>query len=99
VTLRPGDMLNCAASGGLVEQGARNVAPIGPFVPAVVGTDGTVLSPQTGPTAMLFRALAPGRARLILFTGGGMMPSARHTIEVAVEEDAPEAAGAPAVPK
>jgi len=87
LSLRPGDMLNISASGGRVESGADAIEPIGPFVPAVLGLDGRLISPQTPPTNMLFRALCPGRARLLVFSGGGLVPTRSDAIDILVEPD------------
>lgn len=85
LTVRAGDLLNFSASGGLVERGKKVLRPLGPFKPGVVGLNGQLLSPETGPTNMLFHAVGPGKARLTLFAGGGLAPARRHSIEVIVE--------------
>lgn len=93
LTLEPGDLLNLPASGGLVESGKTVIEPFGPFTPGVVGTDGRVLSPETVPTNMIFRAARPGRARLAVFSGTGLVPAGRAVIDIIVEEGAgPQAA-------
>lgn len=84
LSLQPGDMLNVSASGGFVESGEGVVEAIGPFVPATIGLDGRLISPETPPTNMLFLAARPGRARLAVFSGGGLVPTARASIDILV---------------
>ena len=87
LTVRAGDLLNFSASGGLVERGKKVLRPLGPFKPGVVGLNGRLLSPETVPTNMLFHAVGPGKARLTLFAGGGLVPAVRHSIDVIVEAE------------
>lgn len=93
LTMLAGDMLNFPASGGFVESGDGVVEALGPYTPAVVGLDGRLLSPESPPTTMLFRAARPGRARLAIFTGGGLMPTARTSVDILVEGEGPRSAG------
>jgi hypothetical protein len=96
LSLQPGDVLNVPASGGTVESGSDVVEAIGPLVPGVVALDGRVLSPETVPTNMLFRALRAGRARVGLTTGGGLMPAGKAVIEILVEPGSAGSNGRPA---
>jgi hypothetical protein len=87
LVLEPGDVVNAAATGGSVEAGGEAIEALGSFGPAVVGLDGAVISPQTMPTNALFRALRPGKARIVLFAGaGGFAPAKRIEIDILVEE-------------
>lgn len=83
--VRVGDVLSFAASGGKVELGASSVEALGSFLPAVVAGHGDILSPETGPTTTLFRALAPGRARVTLFSGLNWADPETRSIEILVE--------------
>lgn len=84
LAVRTGDVLSFAGSGGAVEEGGRAVELLGAFLPALVATNGAVLSPETGPTTVLFRAAAPGRARLRLFTGRDWSRPEDRTVDVTV---------------
>ncbi len=86
LTVKVGDVLNFAASGGAVEAGDDVIEAIGPFAPAIVGLEGRTVAPESPPTAVLFRARAPGRARLAVFTGFGSRTPGRATIEILVED-------------
>lgn len=86
LTVRVGDVLNFAASGGAVETGAEVIEAIGPFAPAIVGLEGRTVHAESPPTSVLFRAQAPGRARLAVFTGFGSRTPGRATIEILVED-------------
>ena len=84
--LRKGDLVRFAASGGRVESGEGVVEPLGAFVPAVIGTDGEPLSPESGPTAWLLRAIGSGEARLTLYASrGGFAPAERHELAIRVD--------------
>lgn len=85
LTVEAGDLLNLPASGGIVEIGERVVEALGPFVPGVVCVDGRILSPETPPTNMLFRAVRPGRARIALFAGLSGTPSEDRRVDIIVE--------------
>ncbi|HEU0099762.1 MAG TPA: hypothetical protein VFQ67_13440 [Allosphingosinicella sp.] len=85
LVVRVGDVLSFAASGGKVERGASSVEALGSFLPAVVATSGDVLSPETPATTTLFRALAPGRARLSLYSGRDWSVPETRSVEILVE--------------
>lgn len=85
VTVRIGDVLSFSGSGGTVE-GDPAVEPLGAFLPAVVATNGEVLSPETPPTTVLFRATAPGSARLTLFSGRDWSRPEARTVDVTVRD-------------
>lgn len=82
--VRVGDVLSFAASGGKVERGASSVEALGAFLPAVVALNGEILSPETPPTTTLFRALAPGRARLSLYSGQDWSAPETRSVEILV---------------
>jgi hypothetical protein len=72
IAVEPGDILNFAAGGGRIESGEGVVEALGGFAPAVVGTNGEVLAPVSGPVSFLVRAVRPGRARIAIFPGFGV---------------------------
>ncbi len=86
LTVKVGDVLNFAASGGAVETGAAVIEAIGPFAPAIVGLEGRTVTAESPPTSVLFRAQAPGRARLAIYTGFGSPEPGATTIEIVVED-------------
>ena len=67
--LRVGDLLRFHASGGRVVEGGTALRLLGSFGPAVLGTDDTVLSPEGGPTMVVFWAVEPGSAAVEVVTG------------------------------
>jgi hypothetical protein len=69
VTLRVGDALYFAATGGHVRVGADVVEIVGPFLPGVLRENGEILSPMGAPNAVLFLARRPGRATIDVVTG------------------------------
>ena len=81
-----GDVLSFGGSGGTVEEGGPAVELLGAFFPALVATNGEVLSPETPPTTVLFRAAASGRARLKLFSGGDWSSPQARTVDVTVRD-------------
>jgi hypothetical protein len=83
--LRPGDVVRFDATGGRVERGDGIVEALGGFGPGVVGLDGDVVAPESGPTSYLLRAVRPGRAEIIIFTTrGGFEPADQHRLEIVV---------------
>lgn len=86
LTVKVGDVLTFAASGGAVETGEEVIEAIGPFAPAIVGLEGLTVTAESPPTSVLFRAHAPGRARIAVFTGFGSPTPGRGTIEILVED-------------
>ena len=59
LTIGVGDVLLFHATGGHVRSGGGAVELLGPYVQAVVGTDGQVLTPMGPPNAVLLRARGP----------------------------------------
>lgn len=86
LTVRVGDVLSFAASGGRVEEGDLAIEALGAFQPAVVATNGEVMSPQTPATTMLFRATATGRARLSLFSSLDWAAPTARSVEIVVAD-------------
>ena len=92
VTLRVGDALWFAASGGRVRGGGTTEAAtsdavqmLGPFQQGVMGPAGQLLTPAGPPNAVLFLARAPGRAEIEIVTGDPWRGSSKTMLHVTVE--------------
>lgn len=86
LTVRVGDVLSFAASGGTVAEGDPAVELLGALSPGVVAINGEVLSPETPPTTVLFRAAAAGGARLTLFSGQDWSSPQSRIVTVTVRD-------------
>jgi len=86
LTLRSGDVLLVHAPGGHVRSGSEVVEILGPLVPAVLGLDGSILSPVGPPNTVLFRALQPGRARIEIVTGDPFHKVRKTELGITVED-------------
>jgi len=84
LTIVAGDVVRFDASGGHVREGGA-VEVLGVFVGALLGTDGTVLTPAGGPNVVLFRGRAPGRARIDVVTGDPWRAPVTRALTVVVE--------------
>jgi hypothetical protein len=69
LTIRVGDLLMFGASGGHLRSGGEVLELIGPFVPAVLGDNGQILSPAAAPNAVFFLARSVGIAPIDVFEG------------------------------
>jgi hypothetical protein len=69
LTVHLGDVLLFHASGGSVRSGSDVVELLGPFLTAVLGDDGNIMTPMGPPNKVLFRARQPGRALIDVVTG------------------------------
>lgn len=85
LTVYLGDMLLFRATGGRVRSGDDVVELLGPFLSAVLGDDGTILTPIGPPNMVLFRARRPGRARIDAVTGDPFHTSQTTTLDITVE--------------
>jgi hypothetical protein len=85
LTVRLGDVLAFAATGGRVRSGGEAVELLGAFVPAVIGGGGQILSPSGAPNTVLFRARGTGRSRIDVVTGDPWRASESATLEILVE--------------
>jgi hypothetical protein len=85
LVVRVADVLLFHATGGHVRSGSDAVEVLGALLPAVTGDDGAVYTPAGSPNTVLFRALAPGRARIEVVTGSPFSASRVHEMEVVVE--------------
>jgi len=69
LTVAVGDLLQFAASGGHVRRSPDVVEMVGPFLSAVVGSDGSILAPAGAPSTVFFLAQRPGHATIDVVTG------------------------------
>jgi hypothetical protein len=85
LTIALGDVLLFRATGGRVRSGGDVVELLGPFLPAVLGDDGTVVTPLGPPNTVLCRARRPGRAQLDVVTGDPFHRPQTTTLGITVE--------------
>jgi hypothetical protein len=85
IAVAVGDVLVIGASGGRLVDGGAAVELWGPFLSAVVGTDGVVVAPMGPPNTVLVRACRPGSATLELFTGDPFAAPRACTLRLTVE--------------
>jgi hypothetical protein len=84
LVLTVGDVVRVVATGGGIRSGS-GVELLGILTESVVGTDGSVLSPQGPPGAVLLRAREPGRAVVDLVSGDPFREPLTRTLVVRVE--------------
>jgi hypothetical protein len=58
---------------------------LGPFLPAVVGDNGQILSPMGAPNAVWFLARRPGRATIDVVTGDPWQAPQTTTLDITIE--------------
>jgi hypothetical protein len=85
LTLHPGDVLLFHATGGSVKSGGDAVEMLGPFLQAVLGEHGGILTAMGAPNTVLFRARKDGQAVIDVVTGDPWGESQRTTLSLAVE--------------
>ena len=85
LVVRVGDVLSLPASGGRVRTGGLVIEMWGPFLPAVVGDSGDVLTPEGAPNTVLVRARQPGSATIDVFTGHPWPAPRTTTLDISVE--------------
>jgi hypothetical protein len=85
ITLGVGDVLLFNGTGGHVQSGDDILEYQGALLRAVLGDDGVVLTPMGAPNAVLFRASAPGQARIDVITGDPWHHSEATILHVNVE--------------
>jgi hypothetical protein len=83
--LRVGDLLLFRASGGHVQSGSGVIERLGPFISAVVGDHGEVLSPMGPPNATLFLVRGPGEAIISVVTGDPWYAPQTSMLHITVE--------------
>jgi hypothetical protein len=84
LTLAVGDVLRFAASGGHVRSGGDVVEMLGPFLPAVLGTNGEILSPMAAPNTVFFVVRRPGRAVIDVVSGDPWHAHQTTIVEISV---------------
>jgi hypothetical protein len=80
-----GDVLRVRASGGRIASGGDVVEMLGPLIDAVVGNDGTVLTPMGAPNVVLVRARRPGQATIEVITGDPWRRAQATTLVITVK--------------
>ena len=85
VRLEVGDLLQVAASGGLVRAGGDVVSLLGAFLPAVCSPAGEVVAPSGPPSLVVFAARGLGTADVDVMTGDPWSASRRTSIRIVVE--------------
>ncbi|HYV38742.1 MAG TPA: hypothetical protein VE988_23860 [Gemmataceae bacterium] len=69
LTIQQGDAVTFSATGGRVLSGQESIEMLGPYVRAVIGDDGKVMTPMGPPNSVIFRANHPGTAHISLVIG------------------------------
>jgi hypothetical protein len=90
LVLDVGDVLRCHAFGGRIvsasSSGATNpVRLLGPFVEAVVGIAGQLVSPYGPPNSLLIAAQAPGQTSVSLNVGDPWGQFDEVTVDIVVQ--------------
>jgi hypothetical protein len=85
LTVHLGDMVLFRAAGGRVRSGEAVVELLGPFLTAVVGDDGNIVTPMGPPNTVLFRSRQIGRARIDVVMGDPFDTSQTTALEITVE--------------
>jgi hypothetical protein len=84
-TVKVGDVFLFRAAGGHVRSGHDVIELVGPFVPAVMGDDGNILTPMGPPNTVLFRARQPGDALIDVVTGDPFHATQTTVVRITVE--------------
>lgn len=84
--LRPGEVARVAVSGGRVVSGGAAVEVLGPFVPAILGAGGALLTPMGPPGAILLVARSPVPAEVEVFAGDPFRALWLHRIRLVVAD-------------
>ena len=85
LTIKVGDVLAFGATGGHFQSGMNVIKILGPFLPAVVGDNGQILSPMGAPNAVWFLARRPGRATIDVVTGDPWQAPQTTTLDITNE--------------
>ncbi|HKQ76929.1 MAG TPA: hypothetical protein VJ810_24755 [Blastocatellia bacterium] len=83
--VHPGDLLLFWAVGGQVQSGDDVVEMLGPFVQAVLGNDGNILTPAGTPNTILFYARQAGSALIDVITGDLFHSPKTNSLSIDVE--------------
>ena len=84
ITLEAGDLLRVGATGGRVDEGECLVC-LGAFRTGFLPRTGAFIPHSGPPTAVVFRAVEPGTARITLFTGDPYHSPGAVTVEIDVQ--------------
>src|SRR5688500_12982384 len=79
------DVLQFHATGRRIKSGSTVVEMLGPFLQGMVGVDGSILTPQGPPNAVLFCARQSGRAVIEVVAGDPWHGPETVSIQVTVE--------------
>lgn len=85
LVIRVGDVLLIRATGARLRSGGVAVEVLGPFLQAVVGTSGDVVSPEGPPSVVLVRARRPGAAAIELISGDPWRRARASSLDVAIK--------------
>jgi hypothetical protein len=85
LTISVGDVLAFGSSGGHVQSGKDVLEILGPFLPAVLGVNGQIVSPMGAPNTVWFLARRPGHARIDVVTGDPWHAPQTTTMDITVE--------------
>ena len=85
LTINVGDVLAFGATGGHVQSGTNVLELLGPFLPAILGNNGEILSPLGAPNAVWFVARRSGRARIDVVTGDPWQAPQTTILDIIVE--------------
>ena len=83
--LRTGELLLFHASGGRIESGNDVIKMMGPFITAVIGENGSILTPECPPNTVAFLAQKNGSAVISLITGALWHSPQATRLEISVE--------------
>src|SRR5262245_59361175 len=81
-----GDLLLINAGGGVIRAGSDAIEMLGPFRPAAIVGDGTLLSPEGMPGTVMFLARAQGSAVIEVLSGDLWQQPVKTTLNVVVEQ-------------
>jgi len=80
-----GDLLLFWAVGGQIRSGGDVVEMLGPFLQAVIGNDGNILTPMGSPNTILFYARQSGGALIEVITGDFFHTPQTNSLSITVD--------------
>jgi len=83
--IKVGDVLMFHAAGGHIRSGEDVVELVGPFVTAIVGDKGVIVTAMGPPNTVLFRARQPGRALVDVLIGDPFHSPRKTKLSISVE--------------
>jgi hypothetical protein len=84
LSIRSGDVIMFKAVGAVVCTGADIIEALGPFRPAVIAPDGSLISPEGPPNTVIVLARGPGSATLEVISGEPWRNTERTVLEITV---------------